>query len=335
MQSRQKISIIVVVVVLAIGAVVIALDWQHARQLVGEANWFLTIIALLFTAVSFFCLSFAFLVISRLFEIKISRWKLLQIGYVSSALDNILALSGAGGLSLRIMLMRPYRVKISRVIAASIYESYFDGLVLLILLLVGLVFLVLSHTVQGGAAVGILLSAGITAFFIILATISIFIGRVRSPLIRGINRISKFVAHRDIMAGLSTFDGALSFGWSEVQRRPLMAASIFGLVVAYWVFMLVVLWFCFYALGGTIKPDVLITGFTIGISAGNLSMVPGGFGVQEASMAGVYALLGVPLTQALLAVILFRIVYDIIPYIASWGLYRSVLKQPRPEAQSK
>jgi len=114
-----------------------------------------------------------------------------------------------------------------------------------------------------------------------------------------------------------------------------MAASIFGLVVAYWVFMLVVLWFCFYALGGTIKPDVLITGFTIGISAGNLSMVPGGFGVQEASMAGVYALLGVPLTQALLAVILFRIVYDIIPYIASWGLYRSVLKQPRPEAQSK
>lgn len=331
MQSRQKISIIVVAVLLVIGAVVIALDWQQARQLIGEANWFVTIVALSFTAVSFFCLCSAFLVISRLFEINISRWKLLQIGYVSSALDNVLALSGFGGLSLRIILMRQYRVKISRVIAASIYESYFDGLVLLVLLLIGLVFLVLSHTVEGGAAVGILLSAGITAFFIILATISIFIARVRSPLIRSINRISKFVARRDIMPSLSTFDSALSFGWSEVRRRPLMAASILGLIVAYWAFMLLVLWFCFYALGGKIKPDVLITGFTIGISAGNLSMVPGGFGVQEASMAGVYALLGVPLTQALLAVLLFRVVYDIIPYVASWTLYRSVLKQPKPK----
>lgn len=326
MQVRQRVSIIIIVVLLAIGAIVIALDWQHARQLVGEANWFLTIVALLFTAISFFCLCFAFLVICRLFEINISPWKLLQIGYVSLALDNILALSGFGGLSLRIVLMRPYSVKVSRVIAASIYESYFDGLVLLILLLVGLVFLVLSHTVRGGAAIGILLSAAITAFFIILATISIFVARVRSPRIRGINRISKFVAHRDIMASLSTFDSALSFGWSEVRRRPLMAASILGLIVAYWAFMLLVLWFCFYALGGKIRPDVLITGFTIGISAGNLSMVPGGFGVQEASMAGVFALLGVPLTQAVLAVLLFRVVYDIIPYVASWSLYRNILR---------
>lgn len=97
MQSRQKISIIIVVVLLAMGAVVIALDWQQARQLIGEANWFVTIVALFFTAVSFFCLCSAFLVISRLFEINISRWKLLQIGYVSLALDNVLALSGFGG----------------------------------------------------------------------------------------------------------------------------------------------------------------------------------------------------------------------------------------------
>jgi uncharacterized protein (TIRG00374 family) len=329
MQSRQRVSIIIIVVLLAIGAAVIVLDWQQARQVISEANWFVTIAALLFTAISFFCLCFAFLLISRLFQINISPWKLLQIGYVSLALDNVLALSGFGGLSLRIVLMRPYRVKISRVIAASIYESYFDGLVLLILLLAGLVFLVLSRTVQGGGAVGIILSAGITAFFIVLATISIFVAKVRSPLIRGINHISKFVAHKDMMPSLSTFHSVLSFGWTKVRSQPLMAASILGSIVAYWAFMLLVLWFCFYALGITIKPDILITGFTIGISAGNLSMIPGGFGVQEASMSGIFALLGIPLTKALLAVLLFRIVYDIIPYVASWSLYRSVLKQPK------
>jgi len=147
---------------------------------------------------------------------------------------------------------------------------------------------------------------------------------------RALNRISKFVAHRDIMASLNTFDSSLSFGWREARQKPLMAASILGLMIANWAFMLVVLWFCFYALGGPIKPDVLITGFTIGIAAGNVSMVPGGFGVQEASMAGIYALMGVSLTKALLSVILFRVCYDIIPYIASWGLYRSIFKQPEP-----
>lgn len=327
--GRQQVSIIIIVAVLLIGAAVIAFDWQEARRLIGEANWFLTVLALLFTAISYFLLCSAFVAISKLFEIDVSRLRLFEIGFVSIALDNILALSGAGGLSLRIVLMRPYGVKISRVITASIYQSYFDGLVLLILLLIGLVYLVLSHTVQGGVAIGTLFSAGIMMAFIILATVSIFVTRIRSSIMRALNQISKFVAHKDIMPYLNTFDNSLTFGNAAARNKPLVIVAIFGLIVAYWVFMLVVLWFCFYALGGQVKLDILITGFTIGISAGNISMVPGGFGVQEASMAGIYALMGISLTKALLAVILFRVCYDIIPYIASWSLYRSILRQPK------
>jgi uncharacterized protein (TIRG00374 family) len=326
--GRGRVSVIIIAVVLLIGAAVIVFDWQEARRLIGEANWFWTLVALLFTAFSYFLLCCAFVVISKLFEIDVNRLRLFEIGFVSIALDNILALSGAGGLSLRIVSMRPYGVKMSRVIAASIYQSYFDGLVLLILLLTGLVYLVLSHTVQGNVAVGTLFSAGIMMLFITLATVSIFIPRIRSSIMRVVNRISKFVAHRDIMPYLNTFDNSLTFGSTAARNKPLVIVAIFGLIVAYWVFMLVVLWFCFYALGGSEKPDILITGFTIGITAGNISMVPGGFGVQEASMAGVYALMGISITKALLAVILFRVCYDIIPYIASWSLYRNILRQP-------
>lgn len=326
--GRQLVSIIIIAAILLIGAAVIVFDWQEARELIGKANWFWTVVALLFTATSYFLLCCAFVLISKLFEIDVGRLRLFEIGFVSIALDNILALSGAGGLSLRIVLTRPYGVKISRVITASIYQSYFDGLVLLILLLMGLVYLVLSHTVHGGVAIGTLFSAGIMMLFIILATISIFIARIRSSIMRALNKISKFITHRDIMPFLNTFDNSLTFGNAAARNKPLVIVAIFGLIVAYWVFMLVVLWFCFYALGGQVKPDILITGFTIGISAGNISMVPGGFGVQEASMAGIYALMGISLTKALLAVILFRVCYDIIPYVASWSLYRNILRQP-------
>jgi uncharacterized membrane protein YbhN (UPF0104 family) len=54
-------------------------------------------------------------------------------------------------------------------------------------------------------------------------------------------------------------------------------------------------------------------------------MVPGGFGVQETSMAGIYALLGVSFERALLAAILFRVIVDFIPFFISLVIYRRLL----------
>jgi uncharacterized membrane protein YbhN (UPF0104 family) len=45
-------------------------------------------------------------------------------------------------------------------------------------------------------------------------------------------------------------------------------------------------------------------------------------------MAGIYALLGVPVRTAVLAAILYRIVYYFLPFFVSLGFYRRLLKQP-------
>ena len=55
-------------------------------------------------------------------------------------------------------------------------------------------------------------------------------------------------------------------------------------------------------------------------------MVPGGLGVQEASMAGMYALFGVPFAQAVLASIPFRVVCDFVPYFMSLAMCRRLLR---------
>ena len=102
---------------------------------------------------------------------------------------------------------------------------------------------------------------------------------------------------------------------------------LLGLMAADWVFAAAALWFCFDALGSAPNVGVLLSGFGIGISAGNLSMLPGGLGVQEASMAGVYALLGLSFAQAVLASILFRVVYDFIPFFMSLGLYSRLMRR--------
>jgi uncharacterized protein (TIRG00374 family) len=72
---------------------------------------------------------------------------------------------------------------------------------------------------------------------------------------------------------------------------------------------------------------VLLSGFGIGLSAGNLSFIPGGLGVQEASMAGIYALLGMSFAQAALVAILFRVVSDFIPFFISLPFYERLLQK--------
>ena len=71
---------------------------------------------------------------------------------------------------------------------------------------------------------------------------------------------------------------------------------------------------------------MVVTGFAVGVAAGVMSMVPGGLGVQEGSMAGAYHLLGVPLEQGVLVSFLFRLVYYMVPFGVSLLFYRNVLR---------
>jgi uncharacterized membrane protein YbhN (UPF0104 family) len=72
----------------------------------------------------------------------------------------------------------------------------------------------------------------------------------------------------------------------------------------------------------------LITGFNFGITLTAISFIPGDMGVQEASIAGILAIFGVPFSQGVLGVILFRVLYYFVPFILNLGFY-CLLKETR------
>ena len=119
-------------------------------------------------------------------------------------------------------------------------------------------------------------------------------------------------------------------GVKFIRHRPSVLAMLVVLVIADWAGTVTALWFCFKALGNPIGIGTLLTGFSLGITAGFVSFVPGGLGVQEGSMAGVYALLGVPVRVALLAAVLFRIVYYFIPFLVTVPFYQR-LRNPQTD----
>jgi uncharacterized membrane protein YbhN (UPF0104 family) len=54
---QQRIIALTVVAFVLLAILLVALDWNEVRQLVDKANWGLTLVALLFTALSYLCLS--------------------------------------------------------------------------------------------------------------------------------------------------------------------------------------------------------------------------------------------------------------------------------------
>jgi uncharacterized protein (TIRG00374 family) len=325
--SRQTIIIGITVLVFVLLAVLIVfLDWNEVRQITGKAEWWFTIAALLLTGISYSCLSAGYVVVSRVFGIGTGWWELFEVGLVSSALNNMLGFAGAAGHSLRVQLIRGKEIDAGQVLAASIFHSYLNNVMLLLLLAVGLLSLLFSHVVYGGSAIGLGLISVILVASLVVSTAIIFVPWLKSLLLQLTRVIVQIFSHRDITQFLRELDHALVQGLVTLRGRPLELTLLLGLMVSEWAFQAVALWFCFGALGNTPGTGVLLSGFGIGLSAGNLSTIPGGLGVQEASMAGTYALLGIPFAQAALVAILFRVVYDFIPFFISLPLYTRLIR---------
>jgi uncharacterized protein (TIRG00374 family) len=326
--SRQrKIIVISVIVFVLLAVLIVVLDWKQVHEIIGKARWQFSLAALLFTIVSYFCLNYAYVLVNRAFGISNRWWLIFRVGIVSSTLNNILGFAGAAGHSLRVQLIKGKGLDAGSVMAASIFHSYLNIAMLLLMLAMGLLILLFSHVVYGGSALGLGMISGILVFFLGSSTAIIFIPRLKSKVLRFINSAWHFFTHRDITSFLDDFDEGLTRGLITLKGRPWALTLVLVLMAGEWAFQAVAIWFCFSALGSAPGLGILLSGFGIGLSAGNLSWVPGGLGIQEASMAGIYALLGMSFTQAALVAILFRVVYDFIPFFITLPFYGRLIRR--------
>ena len=163
-----------------------------------------------------------------------------------------------------------------------------------------------------------------------MTAVVFFVGPVRAIALRLVGWMWHLATRQSIKAGLRDFETTLRRGMGRIRSRPLGLALPLSLITLDRVCRLGVVWLCFQALGGQVDPGVVVTGFAVGVAAGVMSMVPGGLGIQEGSMAGAYHLLGVPLEQAVLVTVLFRLGYYMVPFSVSLLFYRSVMRERVP-----
>ncbi len=312
----------------------LVLDWGEFRRLAADTDWAVMPAALGSTALSYAALSYAFALVGASVGIPLPRRTLLAIGFVSIALSQFAAVGGIVGYAARLVLMRERGALPGDVLAASLLHSSLSNLILLGLLPVGLGYLLVDHPLSGPAMVAIGLAVGLLLGLVGLATAALFTRAIRKPFLGAIAiGWRRLTGRAGLMPVLEDLDAGLTRAVTRLRDRPLRLALPLGLIAADWALAALTLAVCFEALGNPVRPAVLLTGLTIGVAAGLVSMLPGGLGIQDGSMTGVYVLLGVPLEQAVLALILFRLVYYAFPFVASLALYRHL--QPTQKQPAK
>jgi uncharacterized protein (TIRG00374 family) len=310
-----------------IGLVLIVVDWGEIRAALTEASWRPIPYALAATLISYACISFNFAQVGRLLGVDMRFRDLAAVGFVSIVLNHLVSAGGAAGYSVRFMLMHRHGVSMREVIAISILHFLLTSLIMIAMLPVGLIYLGLKASISHVTAVLLAISALLVILATSLATILVFWSTMRRRVVDVLVRVIQAVVHRDARESLERFESTLGLGVQAMRQRPYSMVAIMLLIVFDWAFSLVALWFCFRAFEAAPSVGQSISGFVIGTVAGVASLIPGGLGVQEASMAGIFALFGISFETAVLASVLFRVVYTIIPYLASFGLYRLILRR--------
>jgi uncharacterized protein (TIRG00374 family) len=319
----------IIVIVVLIGTIFVASDWENFSQVLREANWRLILPALFFTVLSYSCVGISYAMVSKLLRIKMGWRDLSEIGFVTVILNHVVTTGGVAGLSVRYLLMERHGVKMREMLSSSLMHFYLTSIVMIAALPFSFYYLLNNAALPKGVAIFIGIVSVIVIAGSIIGALLLFVNALRSPVLGFVGKIVNKFTRQDIHDRFERFNTSLNMGSTKLGTQPLKTLTIILIIVIEWAAAVVALGFCFDALGPVPSPGVLITGFVIGFIAGALSMVPGGFGVQEASMAGIFALLGVRFEQALLTAILFRGVYYLIPYGFSLFFYWRLLREGR------
>jgi uncharacterized protein (TIRG00374 family) len=328
--TRRRVLVFLAATVVLLGGLLIIADWEAILEVIGESNWAFLLPALAMSAVSYACIAYSFAEVSQLMEIPIRRNRLAGIGFVSAVLNHLVQSGGVAGYGVRYALMQRERVPLNDVLAASILHFYLTSLAMQAILPLGFVYLLSKATLSKTAwiAFGVVTLVLIVTF--VGESLLIFRSKNRRTVLAWIGRLVKRIFRKDLEQVLGDFDAAMDRGITEMRHQPRSGILIGVLVIVDWFASALALGFCFEALGSPLTPGVLFTGFVIGIMAGVLSALPAGIGVQDGSMAGVFALLGVGFEEAVLAALLFRGVFYLVPYLVSLGFYWRLAPRTAP-----
>lgn len=299
-----------------LGLLIAMVEIPEGLRLVGRLRPSWAAAAVAGTVASYALLAVTFVMAARLFGVRAPYAALAWSGLVGATLNQLVPTGGVAGQWLRAVVLYRHGPPVPTLVASGLFHTWAS-----IAGLFGLlpIFAYISVNPPPGAAVDDRLFPAIVGLpFLLLAGLLWLTARppIRRALLNRIAWLGR-LAKREVGPGLHAFEAAIQTGVARVHARPAKSAGLFLLLALDWVVVAGVLWALYRALGVAVDFEVLFTALLVGTVAGLVSLVPGGLGIQDASMAGVLAWLGVPVTESVVGVILFRLTYYVFPFLVA------------------
>jgi len=323
----ESLVVIIFIFLFVAIALIVILDRDNVEEVIHQANPISLLWALLFTFTAYSFMTLSFVLANKLFKLKVATPYIALVGFITIAIGNLLDFGGLGGYSLRVTLLKQKGARISEVMASSLFHVYVTFFTLLMLLPLGFLLLLFTGKLSFPAQFPLVYIMGVTVFAIVLVSWLLIARRARNKIEEFLSKLSLRITKRDFSGRFHNFNEALNTGLDNSKANPKLLTGMFVTALVGWIFAITAMGFCFHSIGVNLHPAALTAGFGVGVTVAYFAVIPGGLGVQDTSMAGVYTLFGVPFDSSVFASIVLRVVYYLVPAVLGLGAYALFMKK--------
>ena len=322
-RHSRWIRIAVLIGGLAFALLFVFADLQELWKTMAGADLRLLALPLLSVACSYLTMARSYQGIAAAAGHPLPFWEMLKITFVANTSNYLISTGGLSGFAVRLYFFTRRAVPSNVALIISLVQTFMTNVTLLGFVIVGFVYLFFTHDMHGAALVvtGILLVLFVS--LAVIASLLLMHARLRRRTLFLLAQAVHWLLHRfwphraPARTHIWRYQFSLNRGIAFLLSRKREMVAPLAYIALDWLFTLLILHTSFVALRYPVPLSQVVVAFAVGMVASFASLIPGGLGVMEGSMAAIFAGFGVPYETAVLASLLFRIAYYVLPLLVS------------------
>jgi uncharacterized protein (TIRG00374 family) len=318
-------------VLVGIAAFVVLFAFADLRELwrvFAQADRRLLLLSFLWALASYAAMARSYQGIAAAAGADIPFTEMFKITIVACTVNYLLSTGGLSGFALRMYFFTRRGIASGTALLISLAQTVMTNFTLLAFVLAGCLYLYSAHPLRGYALVVVAALLVLVVAAAIIAAFLLLRARWRRRTLFYLAQSAHWVMHRVLphrtppRTHIWRYQFNLNRGIEFLlsQKRQMVAPFFF--ILLDWVFTILILHTAFLALHFPVRLSFVVVGFAVGITLSYTTLIPGGLGIMEGSMAAIFAGLGVPYETAIVAALVYRCAYYVMPLIISLFFHR-------------
>jgi glycosyltransferase 2 family protein len=329
--------IVAVVLFLAVIFVFFRLsELQTIAETLRKSNWVFLSIAALFECLWLYNLAVTFGSLYRLVEVKENRLQLFLMTTSANFVNVVTTSAGVGGMAVFIDSAKRRNLSTGRVMVVGALYILYDYAALMCLVALGFIVLIRRNSLQ---ATELIAAAILLALFLNMAVLLYLgyrsaekLGRVLAWLSRLVNRLVRPFIHHEYLKeeNAHLFAREIAEGISMIRgkRKELVWPFLFSLNNK--ALLVCIMAFTFLTVGMPFTVGSVVGGVSIANLFLIVSPTPSGLGVVEGVLPLALNLLRIPMGNAVLITLIYRVVTFWFPLLVGIVTFRFLGKSAQP-----